>query len=61
MLFITHLKLANRILMLTNSRSEIIYRPVFTKENLGWSTEVSLEGVLRENIAYFDALLPDSY
>ena len=71
---ITMLELANKIIKLTNSPSEIIFRPLpaddpkqrkpditLAKEKLGWSPEVSLEEGLRKTIAYFDALLRDSY
>jgi len=71
---ITMLELANKIIKLTNSPSEIIFRPLpaddpkqrkpditLAKEKLGWSPEASLEEGLRKTIAYFDALLRDNY
>jgi UDP-glucuronate decarboxylase len=67
---ITMLELANKIIKLTNSRSEIIFRPLpaddpkqrkpditLAKEKIGWSPEVSLDEGLQKTIAYFDALL----
>jgi len=71
---ITMLELANKIIKLTNSPSEIIFRPLpaddpnqrkpditLAREKLGWAPHVSLEEGLQKTIAYFDALLRDSY
>ncbi|MBN2033579.1 MAG: SDR family oxidoreductase [Deltaproteobacteria bacterium] len=70
----TMLELANKVIRLTNSPSEIIYRPLpaddpkqrkpdinLARENLSWSPSVSLEKGLEKTIAYFDALLRDKY
>ena len=71
---ITMLELANKIIKLTNSPSEIVFRPLpaddpkqrkpdinLAKENLFWSPRVSLETGLEKTIAYLDALLRDNY
>jgi len=67
---ITILELADKIIKLTASRSEIIFKPLPTddprqrkpditlaKEKLGWSPWTSLEEGLGKSIAYFDTLL----
>ena len=64
------LELANKIVTLTHSRSEVIFRPLpeddpkqrrpditLAKERLGWSPRISLEEGLEKTIAYFDSLL----
>jgi len=71
---ITMLELANKIIKLTNSPSEIVFRPLpaddpkqrkpdinLARENLFWSPRVSLETGLEKTIAYLDALLRDNY
>lgn len=67
---ITIFELADKIIKLTASRSEIIFKPLPTddprqrkpditlaKEKLGWSPWTSLEEGLEKSIAYFDTLL----
>jgi len=71
---ITILELAERILKLTGSRSEIIFKPppaddperrqpdiTLSKEKLGWTPKVSLEEGLLKTITYFDDLLNTGY
>jgi UDP-glucuronate decarboxylase len=68
------LELANKIIKLTNSRSEIIFKPLpaddpkqrkpditLAKEKLGWSPYKSLEEGLEKTIHYFDRLLRNGY
>jgi len=68
------LELANKIIKLTNSRSEIIFKPLpaddpkqrkpditLAKEKLGWSPYKSLEEGLEKTIHYFDGLLRNGY
>jgi UDP-glucuronate decarboxylase len=67
---INMLELANKIITLTHSRSEVIFKPLpkddpkqrrpditLAKERLGWSPRISLEEGLEKTIAYFDSLL----
>ena len=67
---ITMFELANKIIKLTNSPSEIIFRPLpaddpkqrkpditLAKEKLGWSPRTSLKEGLEKMIAYFNTLL----
>jgi len=67
---ITILELADKIIKLAASRSEIIFKPLpaddprqrkpditLAKEKLGWSPWTSLEEGLEKSIAYFDTLL----
>jgi UDP-glucuronate decarboxylase len=67
---ITILELADKIIKLAASRSEIIFKPLpaddprqrkpditLAKEKLGWSPWASLEEGLGKSIAYFDTLL----
>ena len=67
---ITILELADKIIKLAASRSEIIFKPLpaddprqrkpditLAKEKLGWSPWTSLEEGLEKTIAYFDTLL----
>lgn len=71
---ITMLELANKIIKLTNSPSEIIFRPLpaddpkqrkpditLAKEKLGWSPSASLEKGLEKTIHYFEGLLRNGY
>jgi UDP-glucuronate decarboxylase len=71
---ITMLELANKIIKLTNSPSEIIFRPLpaddpkqrkpditLAKEKLGWSPYTSLEAGLEKTIHYFEGLLRNDY
>lgn len=66
----TILELAERVIMLTNSRSQIVRKPLPTDDprkrkpdisqaqsRLGWSPKISLEIGLPRTIAYFDELL----
>lgn len=65
----TMLELAEKILLLTNSRSKIIFKPLpdddpkqrrpdisLAKSVLGWEPKVSLEDGLKETISYFKNL-----
>lgn len=67
---ITILELADKIIKLAASRSEIIFKPLpaddprqrkpditLAKEKLGWSPWTSLKDGLEKSIAYFDTLL----
>jgi UDP-glucuronate decarboxylase len=67
---ITILELADKIIKLAASRSEIIFKPLpaddprqrkpditLAKEKLGWSPWTSLKDGLEKTIAYFDTLL----
>jgi UDP-glucuronate decarboxylase len=71
---ITILELADKIIKLAASRSEIIFKPLpaddprqrkpditLAKEKLGWSPSVSLEEGLEKTIHYFDGLLRNGY
>jgi len=64
------LELAEKVIDLTNSRSEIIFKPIpvddpmqrlpditRAREVLGWEPEVALEEGLKKAIAYFEELL----
>jgi UDP-glucuronate decarboxylase len=64
------LKLAERIIQLTGSRSKISFKPLpaddpkhrqpvitLAKEKLGWTPRIPLEEGLSKTIAYFDELL----
>lgn len=66
----TILELAEQVIALTNSRSEMVFRPLpvddprqrrpditLAGEKLGWSPRVSLQEGLIKTIAYFDSLL----
>jgi UDP-glucuronate decarboxylase len=66
----TMLELAEKILMLTESKSRIVYQPLpeddprqrkpdisLAKEELQWGPSVSLEDGLKETIAYFKEYL----
>jgi UDP-glucuronate decarboxylase len=66
----TMLELARKVLDLTGSRSQIVFRPLpgddprqrrpdirFARERLGWTPKVSLEQGLIRTIRYFDQLL----
>jgi UDP-glucuronate decarboxylase len=63
-------QLANKVIELTGSRSQIVSRPLpsddptqrqpniaLARERLGWSPQVQLEAGLGKTIAYFDELL----
>jgi UDP-glucuronate decarboxylase len=65
-------ELAEKIIALTGSRSEIVQRPLphddprqrkpdisLAKEKLGWQPAVSLESGLTETIGYFEGVLSD--
>ena len=64
------LELAEKVMDLTNSKSEIIFKPMqiddpmqrkpditLAREYLGWEPEVALEEGLKKTIAYFEELL----
>ncbi|OQX28054.1 MAG: NAD-dependent dehydratase [Desulfobacteraceae bacterium IS3] len=66
----TILELAEKVIRLTGSRSEIVFRPLpsddpkqrrpdirLAKEKLGWEPRIPLEDGLRHTIAYFQNLL----
>jgi len=66
----TILELAEKVIRLTGSRSEIVFRPLpsddpkqrrpdirLAKEKLGWEPRIPLEEGLRHTIAYFQNLL----
>ncbi|MBW1753966.1 MAG: GDP-mannose 4,6-dehydratase, partial [Deltaproteobacteria bacterium] len=66
----TILELAEKVMDLTNSKSEIIFKPMqiddpmqrkpditLAREFLGWEPEVALEEGLKKTIAYFEELL----
>jgi UDP-glucuronate decarboxylase len=68
----TILDLAQTVIDLTGSRSEIVYQPLpaddptqrcpdisLARQHLGWEPRVALEDGLRKTIAYFDELLSD--
>jgi UDP-glucuronate decarboxylase len=63
-------ELAEKVLALTGSRSEIVYRPLpaddpkqrqpnisLAKEKLGWAPKVKLDDGLKKTIEYFDQVL----
>ncbi len=67
------LELAEMTIRLTNSRSEIVFRPLpaddpkkrqpdirLAKETLGWEPKIPLEEGLKHTISYFDGLLGKS-
>jgi UDP-glucuronate decarboxylase len=67
------LDLANKILMMTNSSSKIIFKPLpdddparrrpdisIAMEKLGWHPRTNLEDGLKKTIDYFDSLLANS-
>jgi UDP-glucuronate decarboxylase len=69
----TILELAKKVIDLSGSRSEVVYKPLPTddpsqrqpditqaKEILGWEPKVSLEQGLKPTIEYFDQLLRES-
>ena len=66
----TILELAQKVIDLTGSRSELVYKPLpsddptqrcpnitVAREKLGWEPTVKLEDGLKKTIAYFDTLL----
>jgi UDP-glucuronate decarboxylase len=66
----TMLQLAEMVLMLSNSKSKIIYKPLpsddpkqrqpnidLAKDKLGWQPKVELKDGLRETIAYFKKMI----
>jgi len=66
----TMLQLAEMVLMLSNSKSKIIYQPLpsddpkqrqpnidLVKDKLGWQPKVELKDGLRETIAYFKKMI----
>jgi UDP-glucuronate decarboxylase len=66
----TMLQLAEMVLMLSNSKSKIIYQPLpsddpkqrqpnidLAKDKLGWQPKVELKDGLRETIAYFKKMI----
>lgn len=66
----TILELAEKIIDLTESRSELIFKPLpsddptqrcpdiaIAREKLGWEPKIELEDGLKKTIAYFDTLL----
>jgi UDP-glucuronate decarboxylase len=71
---ITIVGLAEKIIELTNSRSEIVFKPLpaddprqrnpditLAKGRLEWSPKISLKEGLTRTIAYFDTLLREGY
>ena len=68
----TILELAQKVIELTGSKSEIIYEAMpqddpkqrqpdisHAQNTLGWAPEIQLEQGLNRTIAYFEKLLPD--
>jgi UDP-glucuronate decarboxylase len=66
-------ELAERVIALTNSKSQIVHRPLpqddplqrcpditLAQRELGWEPRVKLEDGLQRTIAYFDAMLAQS-
>ena len=66
----TILELAQRVVDLTGSRSELVFKPLpsddptqrcpnitVAREKLGWEPTIKLEEGLKKTIAYFDTLL----
>ncbi|HHL57948.1 MAG: SDR family NAD-dependent epimerase/dehydratase [Bacteroidetes bacterium] len=66
----TIMELANKVIELTGSKSQIIYKPLpsddpmqrqpdisLAKKRLGWEPEIRLEEGLKKTIVYFDQLL----
>jgi UDP-glucuronate decarboxylase len=71
---ITILGLAEKIIKITHSRSEIVFKPLpaddprqrnpditLAKEKLKWSPKMPLEEGLAKTVAYFDDLLKKGY
>jgi UDP-glucuronate decarboxylase len=70
----TILKLAEKVIELTDSKSEIIFKPLpaddprqrqpditLAREVLGWEPKVPLEEGLKKTISYFQGLLSSSF
>jgi UDP-glucuronate decarboxylase len=68
----TILELAQKVIDLTSSRSQVVYQPLpaddptqrcpdisLARQHLGWEPRVALDDGLRQTIAYFDELLSD--
>jgi len=68
------LELADKVIELTNSRSEIIFKPLpvddplqrrpditLARKTLGWEPKITLEEGLKKTIAYFEKLLQSPY
>jgi UDP-glucuronate decarboxylase len=68
----TMIELANKIIQLTNSRSEIVFQPLpqddprqrkpditKAKDALGWEPHVALDEGLERTIAYFDGMIAE--
>ena len=66
----TILELASKIIDLTNSKSELVYKPLpsddptqrqpnidLAREKLGWEPEIQLDTGLKKTIPYFESLL----
>jgi len=71
---ITILELAEKVIDLTNSKSEIVFKPLpdndprrrrpdisLAKEKLNWEPQVPLEEGLKKTIEYFDNLLKETF
>jgi UDP-glucuronate decarboxylase len=69
----TILELAQKVIALTHSRSQIIFKPLpvddplqrqpdisLAREKLGWEPTIDLETGLKKTIPYFDSLLAES-
>jgi len=70
----TILELAQKVIELTNSKSNIVYLPLpqddpmqrkpditLAKKELGWEPKVALEEGLKKTISYFDELLKENH